>query len=435
MSLNVVVGAQWGDEGKGRIVDLLAAEADVVARFSGGDNAGHTVTVQDKVYKLHLVPSGIVHPKVVCILGNGMVVNPLTLLDEMAELASDGISVSQERLLISHAAHLITPAHRMLDQAQEEVRGKKAIGTTGRGIGPAYVDKTARRGLRAQDLLDEEVFREKMVAHVTMVNLQLEKIYQAEPMNVHAVVDEYIQKALTLAPHVQDTGYLLRGYLTEGKNVLVEGAQGALLDLDHGSYPFVTSSSTTAAGIFSGLGIGVRPVDRIIGVTKVFQTRVGAGPFPTEIYDDTAGRLRGTGEQPWDEFGTTTGRPRRVGWLDMVLLKYAIEVNGINELVLTKLDVLSGLPDLRVCVAYRVDGQEYADLPFGATSQQMEVCEPVFEDLSGWEEDLQPVKRWEDLPIEAKAYIAKIEAVSGVPVHLVSTGPERDQYVIPSSIR
>jgi adenylosuccinate synthase len=421
MSLNVVVGAQWGDEG--------------MARFSGGDNAGHTVTVQNKIYKLHLVPSGIVHPKAVCILGNGMVVNPLTLLDEMAALAKDGISVNEDRLLISHAAHLITPAHRMLDRAQEEARGKKAIGTTGKGIGPAYVDKTARRGLRAQDILNAEIFRNKMVAHVTMANHQLEEIYQAEPMNVNAVVDEYVQNALALAPHVQDTGYLLRGYLAEGKNVLVEGAQGALLDLDHGSYPFVTSSSTTAAGIFSGLGIGVQPIDRIIGVTKVFQTRVGAGPFPTEIFDDTAGHLRGTGEQPWDEFGTTTGRPRRVGWLDMVLLKYAIEVNGINELMLTKLDVLSGLPELRLCMAYRVEGQEYTGLPFGATSPQMDVCEPVFEYLPGWGENLQPVNRWEDLPIEAKAYIAKIEGVSGLPVRLVSTGPQRDHYVIPSNIR
>ncbi|MCJ7626514.1 MAG: adenylosuccinate synthase [Anaerolineaceae bacterium] len=435
MSLNVVVGAQWGDEGKGRIVDMLAAKADVVARFSGGDNAGHTVTVQKKVYKLHLVPSGIVHPQVVCILGNGMVINPLTLLDEMTVLATDGISVSQERLLISHAAHLITPAHRILDRLQEEARGKKAIGTTGRGIGPAYVDKTARRGLRAQDILDAEAFREKMVAHVTTINRQLVEIYQVEPMNVNAVVDEYVQKAVTLAPHVQDTGYLLRGYLSQGKNVLVEGAQGALLDLDHGSYPFVTSSSTTAAGIFSGLGIGVRPVDRIIGVTKVFQTRVGAGPFPTEIFDDTAGHLRGSGVQPWDEFGTTTGRPRRVGWLDMVLLKYAIDVSGISELVLTKLDVLSGLPELRVCVAYKVNGQEYVELPFGAASPQMDVCEPVFEVLPGWGQNLQPVKTWEDLPPEAKTYIAKIEAVSGVPVSLVSTGPERDQYVIRGSTR
>jgi adenylosuccinate synthase len=431
MSLNVVVGAQWGDEGKGRIVDLLSAGADVVARFSGGDNAGHTVTVGDDVYKLHLVPSGIVHPQAVCILGNGMVVNPVTMLEEMDALSKAGVSVGKERLLISHAAHLITPAHRMLDRVQEEARGKQAIGTTGRGIGPAYVDKTARRGIRAQDLMDAEGFREKMAAHVKEVNLLLEQIYQVEPLKMGAEIDEYINKALSLAPHVQDTGYLLRGLLDIGKKVLVEGAQGALLDLDHGSYPFVTSSSTTAAGIFSGLGLGIRPVDRVIGVTKVFQTRVGAGPFPTEIYEGVDDHLRGTGDQPWDEFGTTTGRPRRVGWLDMVLLRYAIEVNGINELVLTKLDVLSGLSELKICVAYDVDGREVIDLAFGATSEHMKACEPIYEELPGWSKNLQSVNSWDDLPEEAKEFIITIETESGIPVSLVSTGPERDQYVTP----
>jgi len=427
MPLDIIVGTQWGDEGKGRIVDLLAAQADLVARFNGGDNAGHTVTVGTQTFKLHLVPSGIIHPRAIGVMGNGMVINPITLLQELETLRAAGVSVGPERLRIAYAAHLITPAHRALDAAQERARGAGQIGTTGRGIGPAYTDKAARLGLRLQDMLDPDSFGEKMKAHVAQVNQVLVKLYGAEALDAAALAEEFCGYARQLQPYICDTSALLYDALRAGRRVLAEGAQGSLLDIDHGTYPFVTSSTVTAPGALVGLGLGIMPVERVVGVTKTFQTRVGAGPFPTEVFAETAERLRGTGANPWDEFGTTTGRARRVGWLDLVLLRYTLRLNGISELVMTKLDVLSGLPQVRVCTAYRSAGQEYHDLPLGPAD--LSPFTPVYEELPGWQADLSGARDWQSLPSEAQRYVRCISELSGVPVSQVSVGPERQQIV------
>jgi adenylosuccinate synthase len=426
--LEIVIGAQWGDEGKGRLVDLLAAEADYVARFSGGDNAGHTVTVGSQVLKLHLVPSGVIQPRPVGVLGNGMVINPKTLLDEMAMLQQAGITLSPARLRISYAAHIITPGHRALDAAQESARGQASLGTTLRGIGPAYTDKVSRQGLRMGQMLAPKEFATALRTHLAAVNRQLAAIYQADPLDPDPVVAEYLDYAARLAPYITDVSRLLSSALAQDQTVLAEGAQGTLLDLDHGTYPFVTSSHPTAAGALVGLGLGVRDPARVIGVTKVFQTRVGAGPFPTEVEGEVANTLRGTGENPWDEFGTTTGRPRRVGWLDLVLLRYAVRVNGLTELALTKLDVLSGLDPLKLCVAYKKDGQIYEELPLGPAA--LADFEPVLETLPGWLQDVTGARLWDDLPAAARAYIARVEAASNQPVRLISVGPERSQVVV-----
>lgn len=427
MPLDIIVGTQWGDEGKGRIVDLLSAHADYVARYNGGDNAGHTVTVADQTFKLHLIPSGVIHPHTVGVIGNGVAINPATLLDEMNMLREAGVRIDPERLRLSYAAHLITPAHRAIDAAQEAARGKGAIGTTLRGIGPAYTDKVARSGLRLGDVLDSRSFVPALQAHIEAANQRLTQLYHAELLDVAATTHEYIQFTQQLQPYIQDVSALLSKALKDGQRVLAEGAQGTLLDLDHGSYPFVTSSYPSAAGALLGLGLGVGFVERVIGVTKAFQTRVGAGPFPTELSGDLALHLRGTGEQPWDEYGTTTGRPRRVGWLDMVLLRYALRINGLTELALTKLDILTGLEPLRICTAYRKGGQVYQDLPLGPG--ELAGFEPVYEELPGWQNDLRSTRTWEELPPQARAYILRIEELSSVPVRTVSVGPERQQVV------
>lgn len=427
MPLNILVGAQWGDEGKGRVVDLLSAEADYVARYNGGDNAGHTVTVGAQTFKLHLIPSGAIHPQAVAVLGNGMVINPATLLKEITMLAAAGIHLPPERLVISHAAHLLTPAHRALDEAQERARGQGQIGTTGRGIGPAYTDKAARHGLRLQDLFDLKAFDEKLRQHIAEANHALQALYGVPGLDVEAVVSEYTGFARQLLPYIGDVSTVLSEALKRGQTVLAEGAQGTLLDLDHGTYPFVTSSSPTAPGALVGLGLGVQPVSRVIGAAKCFQTRVGAGPFPTEVYGATAERLRGTGANPWDEFGTTTGRPRRVGWLDGVLLRYAVRINGLTELVITKLDILSGLETIQVCTAYRCGTTPCTDLPFGPAD--LTPFEPVYAEFLGWDADLGAVRTWEALPAAAKDYLRGIEAITGIPNRLVSTGPERSQVI------
>ncbi len=427
MPLEIVIGTQWGDEGKGRIVDLLAAKADVVARFNGGDNAGHTVTVGSRTFKLHLIPSGIIHPHTIGVMGNGMVINPVTFVNEVEMLQAAGVAANPERLRISHAAHLITPAHRALDAAQEAARGQAQIGTTGRGIGPAYTGKTSRNGLRMEDMLDASSFYKKMKQHVEEINTMLVKLYRADPLDENAVAREYAKLALQLAPYITDTGELVYRALQQGKRVLAEGAQGTLLDLDHGTYPYVTSSYATAAGALVGLGVGIVPVERVIGVTKSFQTRVGAGPFPTEVFGKTAERLRGTGKNPWDEFGTTTGRPRRVGWLDGVLLRYALRVNGVTELMVTKMDILSGLTNLRLCTAYQQGSQVVRELPLGPAN--LTPYEPVYEELAGWEEEITSVRRWQELPEAARAYAQRLSEFCGVPVRRLSVGPEREQVV------
>lgn len=424
MPLDIVIGTQWGDEGKGRIVDLLAEKADFVARYNGGDNAGHTVTVGTRTFKLHLIPSGVIHPHTTGILGNGMLVNPISFFAEAKTLEEAGISAGPQRLRISHAAHVITPAHRALDLAQESARSGGKIGTTGRGIGPAYTDKAARCGLRMQDMLDLSSFGDKVEAHLAAANHQLQALYAAPAIDIPKVRAEMLEYARRLQEYITDTSLLLHIALRDGKTILAEGAQGTLLDLDHGTYPFVTSSSTTAAGALTGLGIGPACLGRVTGVTKAFQTRVGSGPFPSEVFDDMAVRLRGTGANPWDEFGTTTGRARRVGWLDGVLLRYAVRINGMTELAITKLDILSGLPAIQICTAYKTGNTPYTDLPLGPAD--LSPFEPVYEELPGWPALENGAM---DLPPAARNFIRRLEEICQVPVRMVSVGPEREQII------
>ncbi len=428
MTIDVIIGAQWGDEGKGRITDLLAEQAVAAARYSGGDNAGHTVTVGGEIFKLHLLPSGMIQPGVAGVLGNGMVINPKRLLEEMDKLAAKGLEVSPARVKISYAAHLITPAHLALDQANEAARGQGKIGTTGRGIGPAYTDKYARRGLRAESLLNPKTAARQVKAHIEQANVTLQKVYDQPPLNAVAVAAEYAGYARRLAPYITDTALYLHQLLKAGKIVLAEGAQGSLLDIDHGTYPYVTSSSPTTGGVFTGLGVAPQFLGRVIGVTKAFQTRVGEGPFPTEAFGAEAERLRGTGANPWDEFGTTTGRPRRCGWLDLVLLRYSIRLNGLTELAITKLDILSGLEKVRLCGSYKKDGKVYKELPLGPA--HLEGFEAVYEDLPGWAEDLRGARQPNDLPPAAGNYLSRLTALTGVPVSMASVGPEREQIVM-----
>jgi adenylosuccinate synthase len=427
MPLQVIVGAQWGDEGKGRIVDWFAADADYTARFNGGDNAGHTVTVGSQIFKLHLIPSGIIHAQTIAVMGNGMVINPKTLLEEMDILGRAGISVNPGRLHISHAAHLITPIHLALDRAMEIARAAGNIGTTGRGIGPAYTDKASRRGLRIADLLSND-FHDRIRDHINEGNRSLH-ILGVPELDAGKIGDEYKQYASQLKPFITDTARELHSALRTGKTVLAESAQGTLLDVDHGTYPFVTSSTTTAPGVLTGLGLGLDMAReaRVVGVVKAFQTRVGSGPFPTELDGEMALRLRGTGEQPWDEYGTTTGRPRRVGWLDGVLLRYAVRINGISELAVTKLDILCGLESLQVCTAYRRGQEELTDLPFGLVD--LSSYEPVNENLPGWQEKISDMRTWKELPATAQGYLDKLATMAGVPVRLVSVGSEREQLI------
>ncbi len=428
MPVDIIVGAQWGDEGKGRMVDLLAAKADFVARYNGGDNAGHTVTVKDNTFKLHVVPSGIIHPHTISVIGNGVVLNPSTLLEEITTLLNAGVDVTPQRLRISHATHLITPAHRALDSAQEAARGKDAIGTTMRGIGPAYTDKVARKGLRVGQMLDISAFEKRIRYHTEDINRLLVEYYRTDPIDSQTITEEYVGYAKHLRPHISDVSAELNRGLANGKHVLAEGAQGTLLDLDHGTYPFVTSSTPIAAGALSGLGIGIKHVGRIIGVTKAFQTRVGAGPFPSEVAGKYAERLRGSGENPWDEFGTTTGRPRRVGWLDLVLLRYAVRINGFTELAITKLDILSGFESLKLCKRYQVGNHHYEELPMGPDN--LDPFHPEYEELAGWQTDIQGARSWLDLPAAAREYINFIANITKIPVSYISVGPERDQIVV-----
>lgn len=427
MGLDIVVGTQWGDEGKGRITDLMAAEADIVARFSGGDNAGHTVTTGGRIFKLHLIPSGIVHQRPICLIGNGAVVNPAVLCREVDMLQERGVDVSPQRLKLSRHAHLITPAHIALDEAREASRGDEAIGTTLRGIGPAYTDKTSREGLRAALLDDTRALYEAVVAHVNEKNALLQGVYGREGMDADAVARDLQASARQLAPYLVESGVLLHDALKQGKRVLAEGAQGTLLDLDHGTYPYVTSSHPTAGGALTGLGVGPGAVSNVIGVAKAFTSRVGGGPLPTELAGEEAERLRGTGENPWDEYGTTTGRPRRVGWLDVVILSHAVRVNGLSELALTKLDVLSGWSELAVCVAYVLDGQRITHIPSDAA--QFERVRPVYERLDGWSEDITAARRPDELPAAARRYVAFIADYCGVPVKIISVGPARNQVI------
>ncbi|MCB9422199.1 MAG: adenylosuccinate synthase [Ardenticatenaceae bacterium] len=427
MSFNIIVGAQWGDEGKGRYTDLMAAEADLVGRYSGGDNAGHTVTVSGEIFKLHLIPSGIVHSKPICLIGGGVVLNPAVLLREMAALAERGVDVGPHRLKISKKAHLITPAHIALDKALETQKGKGAIGTTLRGIGPAYTDKASRIGLRAGLFSDLEATAVAIKKHIATKNKLLSKVYGMELLDVVEIVDQYIGYAKLLQAHLVDDMVLVHDYLKNGRSVLAEGAQGTFLDIDHGTYPFVTSSHPTAPGALTGLGVGPKMVDRVIGVAKAFTSRVGNGPFPCELSGSEAARLRGTGDNPWDEFGTTTGRPRRVGWLDLVMLRHAHRLNSLTELAITKLDVLSGLEEVPVCVSYELDESRIDYVP--SDLDALGRCTAVYETLPGWQEDVTGIRRFEDLPVNAQSYINFIAEQVNVPIKYISVGPARDQVI------
>jgi adenylosuccinate synthase len=423
MSVIALLGAQWGDEGKGHIADKLAANAAIVARYNGGDNAGHTITIGDTFVRTHLVPAGAFHPQATCVLGAGMVLNLRSLAREVDELNRRGANLTPDRLKIDVAAHLLLPGHVALDGVSESRRGTGAIGTTRRGIGPAYTDKAARTGLRAGAIADADTFAEAVWAHVERANVSLREIFEPE-LDAEALSAEYAALSKRFAPHLADVTALVHSALERGETVLAEGAQGALLDLDHGTYPFVTSSSTISGGVLVGLGVGPKHVTRVIGVAKAFCTRVGGGPFPTELHDAIGERLRGTGAHPWDEFGSTTGRPRRTGWLDLVALKYAARINGLTELVLTKLDILAGIEPLRVCTAYSYRDQATADFLRDAVLGE---CVPVYTELPGWTKDIGAAGCLDDLPGAAQAYIRQVETFTGVPVTHVSVGPDRSQ--------
>ena len=423
----MIIGAQWGDEGKGGITDVMAAQADVVARYSGGDNAGHTLTVAGEIYKLHLIPSGIIHPKVICLIGNGVVLNPATMLREMNDLQNRGIHVGPERLKISRNTHLITPAHVALDKANEARRGNEAIGTTLRGIGPAYTDKTGRIGLRAELFDDPEALADEIQKHIHTKNEILTKIYGAEPVAATAVAAQFADYAQKLQPHLIDGSVLIDDVLQRGGNVLAEGAQGTFLDLDHGTYPYVTSSPPTAGGVLVGLGVGPNKVGRVVGIAKAFTSRVGSGPFPCELAGEDAIRLRGTGDKPWDEFGTTTGRPRRVGWLDLVMLRHAVRVNGLTEIVITKLDILSGIAELPVCVAYELEGKQIEHYP--TDIRVLAKCKPIYEVLPGWQRDIMGTRTLVDLPGNARRYVEFIARQTRTAVSYISVGPGREQII------
>ena len=426
MPVTIVIGAQWGDEGKGRFVDYFSADAEMVARYAGGDNAGHTVAVKGEVFKMHLIPSGILHEGVVAIMGNGMVINPVNLLKEMARLREQGVEISPDNLVISSRAHIITPAHIELDRGKEAERGEDKIGTTLRGIGPAYLDKIGRQGLRMAQMLDLEGFADALEASLENYN-KTQATGEFQPVDVKASMQAYIDAAEELRPYIKETTVYLTERLNNGERIVCEGAQGTLLDVDHGSYPFVTSSSPTAGGVMTGLGIGPTHVDKVVGVAKAFSTRVGGGPMPTQEEGEVAQRLRGTGDNYWDEFGTTTGRPRRCGWLDTVLLRYSAMVNGFTELMLTKMDILSGFDELKIAVAYDVDGERF-EVPPG-TIKQLERAVPIYETVPGWHEDISEAQTLDDLPESAVNYIKRVEELCGVPVKVVSVGPERHQVV------
>lgn len=426
MPVIVVVGGQWGDEGKGRIVDLLAQKADIVARYSAGNNAGHTVLNELGEFKLHLVPAGIFYPEKVCVVGNGVVVDPAVLLEEIEELESRGVSV-RGRLFLSDRAQVLMPWHRLIDRLDEDLRGKDSIETTGRGVGPAFADKVGRAGLRVADLLDRETLLETLSFLAPYKNAFLEKLYGAEPLSLESVQAEYSEYGARLAPFVADTATLVQEAMARGETILLEGAQGSLLDLDFGTYPYVTSSvpSSLAGGAAVGVGIGPTKIDRVLGVYKAYNTRVGNGPFPTELLDETGDLLREGGPRP--EYGATTGRPRRCGWFDAVAARYTARLNGATAAALTRLDVLDPLPTIKVCTAYKLDGKTVEALP--ASGAAIARAEPVYEELPGWRQPTAGARRFADLPKNAQAYVRRIEQALETPVHLVSVGPEREQAI------
>ncbi len=421
MSAFIVLGAQWGDEGKGKMTDYLAEEADVVVRFQGGNNAGHTVEVGDRQYKLHLIPSGILYDNKLNIIGNGVVVDPKALFEEIGYLEKEGVKVTPEKLIISDRAHLIMPYHRVLDILKEKARGKNDIGTTGKGIGPCYTDKFERCGIRVCDLLHEDIFEEKLRENIRMKNEYITKVLGGEALDVEDILVQYKQYAEKIRPFVKDTSVKVYDSIKEDKTVLFEGAQGMLLDIDHGTYPYVTSSNTTAGGVSNGVGVGPNMITNAVGITKAYTTRVGKGPFPTELENETGEWIRTKGH----EYGVTTGRSRRCGWLDLVIVKSAVRVSGLTSLAVTKIDTLAGLDKLKVCVGYKFNG-EIIDY-FPASLEDLSKCEPVYEEFDGWDDSVADARCYDEIPENAKKYLERISEFTGTRISIVSVGPKRDQ--------
>jgi len=420
MSNVVVIGAQWGDEGKGKVVDIYTEYADEIVRFQGGNNAGHTLVVGDEKVVLHLIPSGVLHAGKRCIIGNGVVLDPEVFIMEVNRLKDAGRLQDDATLLLSESLHIIMPYHKAIDIAREKNSGDKKIGTTGRGIGPCYEDKIGRRGIRLMDLVDPVIFSRKLRANLDEKNAILERLGE-EPLNYNEIYRNYQDFAQTLVKYMADTALLLDKSLKAGKKLLFEGAQGTLLDVDHGTYPYVTSSSTCAGGAATGSGVSPRAVDQIIGIAKAYVTRVGSGPFPTELLDDTGEKLRKVG----GEFGATTGRPRRCGWFDAMVIRYAVRVNGLTGIALTKLDVLSEFDTIKVCTGYKFEGNMLETLP--ARLETFEQCEPIYEELPGWKTDISDVRSFDQLPENARKYVQRLEELAGCPIVMVSVGPRRDQ--------
>ena len=418
----VLLGAQWGDEGKGKATDILGDRVDYVVRYQGGNNAGHTVVIGDQKYALHLLPSGILSPNVIPVIGNGVVIDPAVLLDEIKGLNERGIDTS--KLVISSNAHLITPYHRTIDKVSERFLGKAKIGTTGRGIGPAYADKISRIGIRVQDLFDESILQKKIEGALKDKNQVLTKVFNRKDMQVSEILEEYLGYAEILRPYIADTALLLNQALEKGKTVLLEGSQGTLLDVDHGTYPFVTSSNPTAGGACTGSGIGPTKIERVIGIVKAYTTRVGSGPFPTELENEDGEKLRTIGH----EYGTTTGRNRRCGWYDAPIARFAVRINGLTDFFLTKLDVLTGWEKIPVCVAYEIDGQRVEEVPSSQTDFHHAI--PIYEYLPGWSEDISKARSLAELPKNARDYIAFLEEISGAPMSAIGVGPGRDETIV-----
>lgn len=422
MSSVVVVGTQWGDEGKGKITDFLSKQAEVVARYQGGDNAGHTIVFNDTKYKLHLIPSGIFYSDKTCVIGNGMVVNPKSLVTELAYLHERGVST--DNLRISNRAHVILPYHQLQDKLEEDAKGDAKVGTTLKGIGPCYMDKAARIGIRIADLLDKEVFAEKLKTVLAIKNRMFVKMYEVDAIEFDDIFEEYYAYGQQFAKYVCDTSVVLNNALDEEQKVLFEGAQGVLLDIDHGTYPFVTSSNAASGGVSSGAGIGPSKIHHVVGVCKAYTSRVGDGPFPTQLDDEIGHTIREVGK----EYGTTTGRPRRVGWFDSVVVRHSRRVSGITDLCLNSIDVLTGLETLKICTAYEFEGKLLDEYP--PNFRVLEQCKPVFEELPGWTEDITGIRQFEDLPVNAQNYVKRIEALTGIELLTFSVGPAREQTVI-----
>ena len=425
MSAFVVIGGQWGDEGKGRTVDLLAQDATIVARYSAGDNAGHTIVNHLGKFVLHLVPAGIFYPDKLCLIGNGVMVNPAVLLDEIRQLESRGVST--KNLLVSDRAQVLMPYHQLIDELEERARGDSALGTTKRGVGPAYVDKVARQGIRMADLVDPQALRERLEAVLPGKNRVIERLYGATPVAFDEVYEAAVEHGCQLRPYVRDVSPVVYDALDRGEQVLLEGAQGSLLDLDTGTYPYVTSStpSSLAAGAAIGVGIGPTQITQVVGVYKAYMTRVGNGPMPTELLDETGEILRREGPAP--EFGATTGRPRRCGWFDAVASRYSVRVNGVTSATLTRLDVLDNFPSISICTAYELDGKRLESFP--ATATTLERVKPAYEEHPGWRQDTSGARKFSDLPKEAQRYVERIEELLGCRIEVVSVGPEREQFI------